>query len=203
MLRKPPASDNGKFIEQLLTKAYQTIGYDIEWLEVTSARELKLAETNQLAGVLARIAEIENSYPSLKRVNHPILSFQVLKVSDRTRCGQCTNSDINSVSFTKGILIAEQYAQQQLGHAKHFPITTPQKLNTIIGKQRVDSVLLMDFQLEQQLNNRPELIIEVVAQELDYHYLAPKYAHLAKPLAQALKTITNNNKLITLKKVSK
>ncbi|NMP30995.1 hypothetical protein HII17_05400 [Thalassotalea sp. M1531] len=182
VLRSPPTNANGEYIKELLTTAYSKLGIQIKWLQVNGARELKLASNNELSGALARVSSIEQQYPKLVRVDFPVLTFQLLKVSDRYRCGYCLNKDIRSIAYASGALIAEQYVEDATKHAEKFAVSNPQQLNAMIAKRRIDSVLLMNFQLDQAAYLNPYLLIDKVDIEVDYHYLSPENANLASQL---------------------
>ncbi|MFD2164666.1 hypothetical protein ACFSJY_00175 [Thalassotalea euphylliae] len=186
-LREPPKGTHGQYIKALLTEAYKRLGLEIEWLTVNGARELKMASNDTLSGALARAPVIESDYPELIRVDYPILRFSLLKVSDTSRCDECTNDSIKSVALVSGSVISKNYLSAFNTSTDKSFVTSPNQLNLLLTKQRVDSVLIMDFQLADELAANKALKIEVVDEELDYHYLAPHNAEMKMPLVETLK----------------
>ena len=199
-LRLPPSNPTGQYIKQLLTEAYAHIGAEIEWFESSGKRELVTVESGKLTGALARAAIIEESFPTLIRIPQSILSFKLFKVSDRLRCGYCLDKDIHSISYAKGSIISERYIDSLPKGIESFALSATQQLSAMIKKRRVDSVLLMDFQLTDDIKDNPLYIIDQIDEEVDYHYLSPKYAHLEEPLTKAFETLVNSGRLKQLKR---
>jgi len=197
-LREPPSSLKAQYVKEVLTIAYASLGYSITWLDVDGVKELEYVQTNKLDAALARADIIEKKFPSLTRVPFPILRFELLKVSDRLRCGYCLNEDIRSITYSKGSLISEKYADSLKSKVHKFPITNTDNLNEMLIKRRVDSVLLMDFELDEQVAINANFIIETVNTQFDYHYLSTKYKHLKQPLLMAFNSLKQQGVLLEL-----
>lgn len=161
-------------------------------------QELHLASHNKLSGVLARIKQIEQEYPKLTRIPFPVLEFSFLKVSDRYSCGYCLNKDITSVAYAKSSMISQKFADNLNKKVRKFSIAKPEKLNQLLLKKRVDSILIMDFELDDKVLNKPDFIIDTLTRKQDYHYLAPKYAHLTQPLLEVFERLKRNGTLTRL-----
>ena len=187
-LREPPQSEAGHYIKELLTLSYQKLGYSIRWSTLGGTQELELAQKDRLSGALARTTVIESDYPNLIRVPFPILQFSLLKVSDRERCGYCLNDKITSLAYASGSLISEKFAHSLSPDIKKLPLSS-NKVNELILKRRVDTMLLMDFQIDPAIYLNPNFIVETVAVELDYHYLSPAMAHIKQTLNDAFEAL--------------
>jgi len=197
-LRSPPSSLKAQYVKEVLTIAYASLGYSITWLAVDGGKELEYVQTNKLGAALARAEVIEKKFPLLIQVPFPLLSFELLKVSDRLRCGYCLNEDIRSITYSQGSLISEKYANSLKSHVHKFPISNTDKLNQMLLKRRVDSVLLMDFELDDKVAVDANFIIETVNTQFDYHYLSTKYKHLKQPLLTAFKSLKQQGILVKL-----
>jgi len=200
-LRLPPiSSSNMLYVKELLTKAYASIGYKVDWIFIASSQELELVSKGRLAGTLARHPVIEEEFPTLVKVPYKLFDFKLLKVSDRRRCGYCLDEDINSIVFTKGAKISEKYVRSLRSTMDKLPLQHASKLNGMILKRRVDSVLIMDFQLDKKIAENHHIIIETILHEYDYHYLSSHYKHLQQPLTDAFKRLEQNGTVAQLQK---
>ena len=197
-LRLPPKSPEAQYIKEVLTLAYQHIDHQITWLDISGIRELELANKNQIDGALARAPAIEQEFPTLVKIPYPLLSFRLLKVSNRINCGFCLNQDISSVAYAKSSRISQQYVDQLPNTVATTSLSSPDKLITMLTKSRVDTILVMDFQLPKSAFNDANLIIETIGHELDYHYLAPQNSHLKQKLLNAFRALDNQGKLKSL-----
>jgi len=198
-LRQPPQVNKAQYVKEVLFYAYTSIGYTINWIAASGNHELTLVKKGKLTAALARASAIEQEFPSLIKVPFKLLDFKLLKISDRRRCGYCLDEDINSIIYAKGSMISEKYVNSLRTSMDKLAIIHPQKLNEMILRKRVDSALVMDFQLSEEADETPHLIIETIAHEYDFHYLSAKHAHLKKPLLNAFNQLEQNGTLAKLK----
>jgi len=199
-LRLPPDIAKMQYVKELYVKAYSSIGYEINWYNVGSVRELELVNQAKLAGALARHPVIEQEFPELIRIPFKLFDFKLLKVSDRLRCGYCLDEDINSIIYAKGTRISAKHAQSLRLTMDKLTINNPSKLNQMILKRRVDSVLIMDFQLDNEISENHQIIVETISNEYDYHYISPAYKYLQKPLTDAFAKLEQNGTVAKLQK---
>jgi len=197
-LRLPPKDNTMQYVKALLIKAYASIGYQIEWLDIARSQELTLASNAKLSAALARHPVIEETFPRLVQVPFKLFDFKLLKVSDRLRCGYCLNEDIHSIVYTKGARISVNYAQSLRSTMDKLAIHGTENLNKMILKRRVDSMLIMDFQLEEVIAENHHMIVETIAHEYDYHYLSPAYKHLQTPLMLAFEKLEKDGTIARL-----
>lgn len=197
-LRLPPNAIKLQYTKALLTKAYTSIGYKINWLDIDGAQELALANSAKLSAVVASSSVIEQQFPELVKIPYKLLDFKLLKVSDRLRCGYCLDEDIHSIIYAKGVLLSEKYVQSLRSAMDKLAIQTPEKLNEMILKRRVDSVLIFDFQLAEKIAKNHHMIVETIAHDYGYHYLSPNYKHLKKPLTDAFEKLERDGTVAQL-----
>lgn len=197
-LKLPSSSMKMQYTKELFTKAYASIGYDINWLDVASVQELALVNKAKLTGALARHPVIEKEFPTLIRIPYPLFDFKLLKVSDRRRCGYCLDEDIQSIIYAKGIRISANYVKSLRSTIDKLAINDARKLNQMILKRRVDSALIIESKLDKSIIENPHIIVETLAHEFSYHYLSPRYKHLKKPLIEAFKKLEQNGTVASL-----
>jgi len=197
-LKLSATSNHAAYAKELLTQAYALIDYEINWVNFTSSQELELVNSGRLAAAIARSSIIEGQFPRLVRVPYELFDFSLLKVSDRRRCGYCLNEDIKSIVYPKGAVLSVNYAESLRDDVEKLGLNTSNYLNEMILKRRADSVLIMDFLLSPEVYDNPHFIVETIMHKYDYHYLSPKYKHLAKPLLAAFKTLDANGTVAKL-----
>ncbi len=198
-LIQPPKSQAGLYIKELLKRLYSELGKNVEFIEVPGARELQMVEQGLLVGALARQAGIEEKHPTLIRIPLPILTFELVQVSNEKQCGMCKLESLKSISYTRGAVIAENYLKQLSMPIKQFPIKNSHSLNNLLLKGRVDSVLMMDFEMTDEIKFKDHFIKRSIEQKVNYHYLSPKYKHLKQPLLKALAKLKKDGVIEQLK----
>lgn len=198
-LRQPPNNQASNYVKELLERLYFELGKKVEFIEVLGARELHMVEQGLLVGALARQVGIEKKHSSLIRIPIPILTFELIQVSNSKQCGQCNLKKLKSISYTRGAVIAENYLKQLPTLVKQFPIKDTYSLNHLLLKGRVDSVLMMDFEMKDEIKFKDHFIKRSIEQKVNYHYLSPKYKHLKQPLLKALAKLKKDGVIDKLK----
>ncbi len=198
-LRTPPAIAHGDYLRDLLTAAYAKIGYRVEYLDVPGVREATLTQRSELSAMLARDEVIELSYPDLTRVSEPLFSYDVLLIGDRRQCNYCDVQQIKDLVYPRGGKIYEQVIKTLPDSISKTAVIGTKSVESLLVKQRVDAALISNMGITDKVRNNPHFIIKTLETRFDYHYLAPKYAHLAKPLAVALKRMAESGEMATLK----
>jgi ABC-type amino acid transport substrate-binding protein len=191
-------SSHAAYIKELLINTYALIDHEINWVNLTSSQELDLVNSGRLAAAIARSSIIENQFPKLVKIPYELFDFSLLKVSDRRRCGYCLNEDIKSIIYPKGALLSVSYAESLPDNVEKLGINSSDNLNEMILKRRADSVLIMDFLLSPEVYENPHFIVETITHKYDYHYLSPKYKHLATPLLEAFQELERNGTVAKL-----
>jgi len=198
-LMQPPNNQAGYFVKDLLERAYLSIGKEVEFIKIPGARELQMAEEGVLIGALARQIGIEQQHSSLIRIPIPILTFELMLVSNNKQCEECKLEDLKSISYVRGAVIAENYLKQLSIVIKQFPIKDSNSLNHLLLKGRVDSVLMMDFEMSSKIKLNNNFIIQSIEKKVNYHYLSPEFKHLKKPLIKALEKLKSEGVIEQLK----
>jgi len=198
-LRQPPNNQASYYVKELLERLYLELGKKVEFIEVPGARELQMAEQGLLVGALARQIGIEKKYKSLIRLPMPILTFELMQISNSKQCGKCNLKNLKSISHVRGAVIAENYLKQLSKPVKQFPIKDSYSLNHLLLKGRVDSALMMDFEMADEIKFKEHFIKRSIETKVNYHYLSPKYKHLKQPLIKALEKLKKEGVIEQLK----
>lgn len=198
-LRQPPNNQASYYVKELLERLYLELGKEVEFIEIPGSRELQMAEQGLLVGALARQVGIEEKHKRLIRIPLPILTFELMQISNSKQCGECNLKNLKSISHVRGAVIAENYLNQLAKPVKQFPVKDSYSLNHLLLKGRVNSVLMMDFEISDEIKFNDYFIKRSIEKKVNYHYLSPKYKHLKQPLLKALEKLKADGVIEQLK----
>lgn len=198
-LRTPPAIAHGDYLKDLFKVAYGKLGYRIEFLDVPGVREAELTVSSELTGMLARDNIVEETYPTLIRVNVPLFSYDLLLVGDRRQCFYCDYAQIKDLVYPRGGKIYERAISRLPKQITKTAVSGNKSVETLLLKQRVDAAIVSNFGVSKQIYDDPNFIVKTIETRFDYHYLAPEYAHLESPLTEVLINMQQSGELQRLK----
>lgn len=199
-LRKTPNLNYGQYLKEVFDLVYSEIGYRVHYVDLPFVREIDMASKSQLSGVLARDAIIENSTPKLIRVDVPLLSYQVMLLTNSKVCGGCSPEKLEIVAYPRGGKIYQNHINQLPKQVSKVAIGGMGNLITMLEIGRVDAIILSDILLPNRIKDMPNIKGQVLEQRFDYHYLSPDNSELKLPLETALRRMTANGQLSALKK---
>jgi hypothetical protein len=199
-LRTPPPNPQGYYLSEILQAAYEKIGYKVQFIELPGTREISFANEDKIAAVLARDIEFEINNPKMVRVDVPILNYQVLLVGNRTLCGYCLPEFIDEVGFPRGGQVSPPILNKYFEKAKQLPLFVSESIEDMVTLGRIPAMLSTTIRIPDGLEDEPDIIIHPLETRNDYHYLAPKHAHLKPQLEKALLSMLETGVIAKLKK---
>lgn len=199
-LRTPPDMAFGQYLKEVFDIAYSEIGYELDYIDLPFVREIDLATKSQLGGLLARDIVIEDSEPSLTRVNVPLFSYEVVMLANTKVCGNCEFDSLEIVAYPRGGKIYQAHVEGLPEKINKVGIGGVDNLTKMLEKGRVDAIIFSDILLAEELLENPDILIVILEKRFDYHYLSPAYKHLKIPLEQALHKMISSGKLLELKR---
>lgn len=198
-LRYPPKTPHGNYIKELLEEAYKQLGYEVNYLNVPGARELSLTEKSVLSGVLARDIVIEQSSPTLLKVDVSLFSYKVLLITNSNVCGTCSLDKIQVIAFPRGGKIYEKFLNDLPEHINKIAIGGTTSIVQMLNKNRIDGFITSDTNINAKILIKPNLTAKTLETRYDFHYLSPQAVHLKKPLETKLKQMLGNGRMAELK----
>lgn len=198
-LRYPPNTPHGNYVKELLDEAYKQLGYEVNYLNVPGARELSLTEKSVLSGVLARDIVIEETSPTLIKVDVSLFSYQVLLITNSNVCGTCSLDKIHVIAFPRGGKIYEKFLHDLPEHIDKIAIGGTTSLVQMLNKNRIDGFITSDTNINVNILKKPNLTAQTLEVRYDYHYLSPQALHLKKPLEMKLKQLKAGGQMAKLK----
>ena len=177
-LRTPPSIPHGFYIRDVLSLVYSNIGYKVNFVSLPAMRELILAKNKQISGVLAKDIVVKDTFPSLVRVEHPLLEYKVLYVADRRECGYCLLDSVEVIGFPRGGQVFPMLLKKFFPNADSTALSWNLNVEDVVAKGRLPAFITTDIGLSENIDSNPHMIVHELDRRYDFHYLAPHMAHL-------------------------
>lgn len=194
--RAPDPGPLGDAVTDILEEAYQELGITLAYVDMPRNRSLVEANNGRIAGELGRLPDLEARYTNLHRVPFELFAFETVLVADRRDCGLCTLPMVDNLAFISGmqtILYALEDAQFTKPTVQAVDIN---QLHLMFSNKRVQAILLNDFEARQLgYYEQPHLVVTPIRQQLGYHYLHKRHAHLIEPLNTILERMHDQGRV--------
>src|SRR5690606_26737551 len=107
------------------------------------------ADNGRIAGELGRLADLDDQFKNLRRVEFPLFSFDLVLVADRRKCGLCGINSVNNLAFISGMQSVLQLLDEYDFNRPTVQALDIQQLHLMFSNKRVAAVLLNDFEARQ------------------------------------------------------
>lgn len=183
---RPTDTPQSRYVIELITLIYKDLGYKIKIIDFNHQSALVAANEGELDGQLGRIDGVSKQYPALLKINHPMLSFNLLQLS---YCQDCDPFDAEAVVVQSGYLAPERFLQKNGYKGNVIKIKSNSALLNLLIQNKVNTALVIDFHIKTYKDQLDAL--GITAHTLDtielYHYLHKKHEHLIPLVIQSLK----------------
>lgn len=199
-LEGPSTTPAALFVQDVLERAYDSIGYQVVYRDVPLARSFVEANKGELAGLRARVGAVADKYPNLVKVPFEILNFNLVLMADRRVCGACELSTINQVALTRGGVAIQELLGDSLKSKDVVEATTGTQALELLKAGKVQAAVLSDTNVPQeyyQLNHH--WMKRTLAVLPDYHYLHKSYGHLVPGLQKELEKLQSDGTIARLR----
>ncbi|CUA85918.1 hypothetical protein [Pseudidiomarina woesei] len=194
--RAPDPGPVGDAVKEILEEAYQELGISMQYVDMPRNRSLVEANNGRISGELGRLPDLEARYNNLQRVPFELFAFETVLVADRRDCGLCTLDDVENLAFVSGMQTILQALENANFKRPSVQAIDINQLHLMFSNRRVQAVLMNDFEARQLgYYDEPHLIITPIRQQLGYHYLHQKHAHLIEPLAEILEVMHDRGRV--------
>ncbi|AWB65176.1 hypothetical protein C2869_01375 [Saccharobesus litoralis] len=173
-----------------LTKAYQALGIELEFIVLPSKRSIIASNNGLLDGETARIAGIEKKYPNLIPIPVAICRMETVAVSKQTiKFKQIEDLTQYKMGIKNGALLH----QKLFKGVEYKPFVYNKQLINAVRKKQIDLAIMTKSKAESLINQYgySQLTIQqpVLATTYLYHYLNKKHQHLVQKLTSELKKL--------------
>jgi len=187
----PVKTPQSQYVIELMALAYQDLGYKLVLKEHSYETALKAANQGFFDGQLGRITDITQQYPNLIKVPFVLFDFKLLLIHEKKYCYPCDISNFSSISYRSGYPVAHKFLNSEQYLGERIPVQNIKTQLALLAQNKVDAVLLLDFQLSHDLPHfeSANYQIQEVAQLNSYHFLHEKHTALISPLLKQLNSL--------------
>jgi len=188
----PVKNAQSQYVIELMTLAYKSLGYDLVLKEHSYNTVLKAANQGVFDGQLGRIADISQQYPNLIKVPFVLFDFKLLLIHEKKSCHPCDISNFSSISYRSGFPVANNFLNNEQYLGVRIPVQNIKTQLSLLAQNKVDAVLLLDFQLSYDLPHFESANYQIQEVSLlnTYHFLHEKHQDLIAPLTKELQLLT-------------
>lgn len=197
--RQPDAGPVVYAVQEILEEAYAALGITLRYVDMPRNRSLVEANNGRIAGELGRYGELDDAFKNLQRVPFPLFAFEIVLVADRRNCGLCSINNVENLAFISGMQTVMQLLKDNNFSRPTVQALDIQQLNLMFINNRVNAVLMNDFEARQLgYYDNPHLIITPMLSQIGYHYLHNNYAHLIPRLNEELERMHAEGRVTTI-----
>jgi polar amino acid transport system substrate-binding protein len=186
------ATDRSGFLDKVVAEAFRRLGRRAEIVVYESAERAMLnADSGVDDGAAMRVRGIEKEYPNLIRVDEKVVDNEFVAYAASARFSTDSYADLRPYSIA--YIVGWKVFERNLG--PDFAVTVVQdadQLFNLLAAGRVDVALYERWQGAAYLHDKgikAELLSPPLARVEMFMYLHRKHAHLAAPVADALRAM--------------
>ncbi|MDN7124842.1 hypothetical protein J6I90_08105 [Pseudidiomarina sp. 1APP75-32.1] len=198
IFRAADPSPTANFVVQLFTEAYARLGIKLRFEAMPRNRSLTEANKGRIAGELGRIPRLHDEYTNLVRVDFPLFDSEVVMVADRRECGLCGFNNIDSFAYIAGTQSVEEVLQDRAIDMPSIQAVDIAQLELLYDNDRVDAILLNDFEAEQLASINDYTIFVPYKRNTGYHFLHQQYAFLVPQLEAILENMLDSGRILEI-----
>lgn len=198
VFRKAEPSPIANFVVQLFTEAYARLGITLRFEDMPRNRSLTEANKGRIAGELGRVPRLHDEYTNLLRVDFPLFDSEVVMVADRRECGLCGFSTIDSFAYIGGTQSVEEVLEDLAIDMPSIQAVNFTQLELLYSNDRVDAILLNDFEAEQLEAVDEYTIFVPYKRNTGYHFLHKKYAFLIPKIEAILQDMLSSGRVLEI-----
>jgi len=197
----PVKNNQSRYVIELMTLAYKSLGYDLVLKKHSNDTALKAANQGVFDGQLGRITDIGQQYAHLIKVPVVLFDFKLLLIHEKKTCKPCDISHFSSISYRAGFPVAHKFLNKVQYLGDRIPVQNIKTQLSLLAQNKVDAVLLLNFQLSHDLPHfeRANYQIQEVNLLNTYHFLHEKNKDLIAPLTQKLLALKESGVIQQLK----
>ena len=175
---------------RLITAVYRELGYQLNYQAIPLGRSYVEAKKGNLDGLQGRVDRQSDKYPSLIKINVPIIKFSVVLIADRLLCGDCEIDQLNHVGTVKGFAALEQFLGENELHFEPIYLTDRASVERMFTAHRIEAQIVSDVLVDPVYFAEHERYrVHILCHRQTFHYLHKKHEHLAPSVESLLKTL--------------
>lgn len=183
---------------QVLSKAYEKLGVDLEYAFLPASRALKLSSSGRTDGEVGRIEDIEKAQRNLIKINIPVY-FSTASIFSMNKELIEDVSDISgsNIACVRGIRMTELKVSDL--ELKCIYVLNHEHALNMLKRNRVEFLIGSKNSVKRLMNEQDSQLIKVVYENFYqvklYHFLHKKNAQLVQPITQILSEMERNGEI--------
>lgn len=197
----PVKNPQSQYVIELMTLAYKSLGYELVLKEHANDTALQAANQGIFDGQLGRITDVGQQYAHLIKVPVALFDFKLLLIHEKKHCVPCDISHFSSISYRAGFPVAHKYLNKEQYLGERIPVQNIKTQLSLLAQNKVDAVLLLNFQLAHDLPHFESANYQIQEVNLvnTYHFLHEKNKDLIAPLTKKLLALKESGVIQKLK----
>ncbi|MBE0367165.1 type 2 periplasmic-binding domain-containing protein [Pseudoalteromonas aurantia] len=185
IFNRPADTPQSRYVIELTRLVYKNIGYDIKIIDFNYQSALVAANAGVLDGQLGRVDGASQQYPSLIKVDFPLLSFNLQFLS---HCQTCSILDAQSIVIQASHLAPKAYLGKQNYLGELIQVKSNSTQLNLLTQKKVSAALVIGFHIKEYKEKLQKLgIFSTTLDKINlYHYLHEKHAHLVPRIMTSL-----------------
>lgn len=178
--------------QEILEKAYAELGLHVEVVLTEPSRALVNSTSGVTDGEVVRIGLVGDRYPSLVRVNVPLLSIATFGYSNRPDVKTMSEHDLKALraGHVRGAVFGEIAAR---GFAEIWSADEPEQLFEMLKQNRLDLVFVREKRAREMIARfQMDDVYPIPFSRRDYpffHYLHKRHQGLVPLVEKALRKV--------------
>jgi len=174
----------------ILEEAYARLGIRVEILKTKPSRALVNSRSGITDGEVVRIGLVGDQYPSLVRVDVPLLSVSTFGYTNRPELKDNSVAELKSfrAGHVRGAVFGEQAAK---GSAEVWSAEEPEQLFRMLKQGRIDVVYVREIRAEEMIERFDlDNVFPIPASFREYpfyHYLHERHRELMPRVEEVLR----------------
>lgn len=189
---------NGKIGSEILKTAYAKLGLNLETYYTSGKRALVLSSSGVVDGEVLRTSDVAQKYPSLIKVDVPLLTLMNVVFVNRHRSSGEVFMDLKNtrVGFLNGVEQLDAYTQgfHHIWRAESFrelfEMLSLGKLDAVISEKTAGKIEIHALGLDSVVT-----LDKVIAPETLYHFLHEKHVQLVPKVAEVLQQMKSSGEM--------
>ena len=188
VFNKPVDTELSQRLIRRLNKAYSAIGVEIKLIDFEHKNSLKAANSGLLDGQIGRVIDINNDFPNLIPSKTPLLSLNLLLLTNKSKCYPCKLEQLTTISHNANYPFAQKYIEQINYQGEVITHNNLASQLYMLRQNTIDGILVLEYQLNHQIDSQSLIHFDqqVVSRKPIHHYLHIKHQTILNALDKQL-----------------
>lgn len=185
-------SNRADYVEELLTLAYQDLGYKVKYINVPLKRALFEADDGKVDGELLRIEGLNKSFPNLISVPYKLFDFDIKLIVNQRQCPGCQLAQLRSISYVRGVVAIERLLAESEKTNQSIGLASMEILLDFFNMERAQGIIAAVHDIPKESLSTIDFSEQTLSTLSVVHYLHKRHGELVMPLSRSLFNLERN-----------